>query len=263
VSLQERHAREKDDSQRPDRRGGQVPPLESKFCLSPQCGFAPPEEGNVPRRGGAMGEASHDSRKDLRRGVEIASGLREMDRLQRTKSAIRAEHVGVCCAPRRLGARAKRERVRSPPKSSKQVEDARSKRSSREQEGVPFGLKLAPTASCGGTGGSSISTRGRSAGNSTPRQRAYLCPGSRTRRSVSVVDKVRFLGHPHLEHSRFRRARQRGRRSDEIRRPATLHFAGGKRSTSRCLSRHRRLCPRRRIRPIKRPSERFTEAGCR
>ena len=47
--------------QAPHRRGNEIHVLD-RLCLSPQCGFASTEEGNIAGRGRTMGEAAHDRR---------------------------------------------------------------------------------------------------------------------------------------------------------------------------------------------------------
>ena len=46
VTSQDRHAGKQGRHQAPHRRGGEIRPLD-QLCLSPQCGFASTEEGNV------------------------------------------------------------------------------------------------------------------------------------------------------------------------------------------------------------------------
>ena len=78
-----------------------------QLCLSPQCGFASSEEGNIAGRGGAMGEAAHD-RGDRRGGVGRMT-------MKRTKPPFRADHVGSLLRPdgAARGARASAPRARS------------------------------------------------------------------------------------------------------------------------------------------------------
>ena len=89
-----------------------------QLALSPQCGFASTEEGNVLDRGGAMGEAA-DDRRAGRGGVGLSPLSRRRDKKknregvkqmsQRTTPPFRADHVGSLLRPAPLKeARAKR-----------------------------------------------------------------------------------------------------------------------------------------------------------
>ena len=59
----------KDDIKRRLDEAAKYAPLE-QLCLSPQCGFASTEEGNVLSRGAAVGQAE-DDRRHLERGLEV------------------------------------------------------------------------------------------------------------------------------------------------------------------------------------------------
>ena len=72
----------KDDIKRRLDEAGKYAPID-QLCLSPQCGFASTEEGNVLSRGPAVGQAQ-DDRRYFERGLEELAGWTGKSRGRRT-----------------------------------------------------------------------------------------------------------------------------------------------------------------------------------
>ena len=100
-----------------------------QLCLSPQCGFASTEEGNIL--------AEDEQWAKLRMIVEVAQEVVGHDD-QRTKPPFRADHVGSLLRPAALeaGARAVRQGRRSTPPRWQAVEDREIERVIKKQEEV-------------------------------------------------------------------------------------------------------------------------------
>ena len=123
-----------------------------QLCLSPQCGFASTEEGNVLSEDAAVGQAADDrgtgrrglgavsSRSRARKRGEVKRSKRSRDIMQRTKPPFRADHVGSLLRSAALKeARAKREKNEITAEQLKAVEDREIEAIIKKQEAV--GLK--------------------------------------------------------------------------------------------------------------------------
>ena len=104
-----------------------------QLCLSPQCGFASTEEGNILAEDEQWAKLAND-RGDRRRGVGIVDGN---DMHNARKPPFRADHVGSLLRPAALKeAREQRAKGEITPAHLKEIEDREIERVIKKQEEV-------------------------------------------------------------------------------------------------------------------------------
>ena len=168
-----------------------------QLCLSPQCGFASTEEGNVLIRGRAMGEAAHDCR-DRRGSVGKMT--------QRTKPPFRADHVGSLLRPAALKeARERRAKGEITADALKAVEDRAIEDIIKKQEAV--GLQSISDGEFRRSWWHLDFLWGLDGVERHVMDTGIAFAAVTTRNEgVRVTGKIGFSGHPMLEHFKFLKA---------------------------------------------------------
>jgi 5-methyltetrahydropteroyltriglutamate--homocysteine methyltransferase len=168
-----------------------------QLCLSPQCGFASTEEGNILYGGRAMGETAHD-RRNRRGRVGIA--------MRRAKPPFRADHVGSLLRPQALKVvRERRAKGEITAEALRAVEDREIEDIIRKQEAA--GLQSISDGEFRRSwwhldflwGLEGVERHVMDAGI------AFAAVTTRNE-GVRVTGKLGFSGHPMLEHFKFLKA---------------------------------------------------------
>lgn len=151
----------------------------------------------------------------------------------RTKPPFRADHVGSLLRPRALQeARAKRAKNEITGEQLREVEDREIEKIVRKQEEV--GLKLATDGEFRRSWWHFDFFKGLEGVTSIQTATGIKFHGVETKHEAIRIDgKVRFNGHPHIEHFKFLKAHTKVTPKMTIPAPSTFHFRQGRKMVSK------------------------------
>jgi len=153
--------------------------------------------------------------------------------MQRTKPPFRADHVGSLLRPAALKeARAKHETGEITSEALRAVEDREIEKVIKRQEEV--GLRLATDGEFRRSWWHFDFYRGLAGVELYSTGHGIQFAGVATKaESVRIVDRIDFVGHPHIDHFRFLKEHARVTPKMTIPAPSTLHFRQGRQSISK------------------------------